>query len=126
MKRIKIAFWITTSLFSGLMLLSGVTYIVSPQAVQAFEHLGLPSYFRIELAIAKLIGALVLLLPWSGSKVKEWAYSGFTITLISAFVAHLSVGDDIGKVIAPIMVFLLLFASYISRDKLTSEGKFDL
>ena len=46
----------------------------------------------VELAIAKIIGALVLVFPFFGSNMKEWAYAGFGITLISAFVAHASIG----------------------------------
>ena len=30
-----------------------------------------------------------------GSNIKEWTYAGFGITLISAFVAHASVGDGV-------------------------------
>jgi O-antigen/teichoic acid export membrane protein len=55
--------------------------------------MGFPSYFRIELCWAKLAGVLVLLLPMAPARMKEWAYAGFAITLVSAVIAHLSVGD---------------------------------
>jgi hypothetical protein len=50
----------------------------------AFVHLGFPGYFRIELTTAKALGVLALLLPGVPTKVKEFAYFGFGITLASA------------------------------------------
>jgi hypothetical protein len=29
------------------------------------------------------------------ARVKEWAYAGFAITLVSALIAHLAVGDGV-------------------------------
>ena len=29
------------------------------------------------------------------ARVKEWAYAGFAITLVSALIAHLAVGDTV-------------------------------
>jgi hypothetical protein len=63
---------------------------------EAFTHLGFPAYFRVELSWLKLAGILVLLLP-APDRLKEWAYAGFAITLGSALIAHLSVGDDASK-----------------------------
>jgi hypothetical protein len=68
-----------------------------PDVAQAFAHLGFPDYFRIELAWAKLVGIVVLVIPMAPARLKEWAYAGFTIVLISALIAHLSVGDDAAK-----------------------------
>ena len=59
-----------------------------------FPHLGLPDYLRIELTIAKALGVLALLIPAVPRKVKEFAYFGFGITLISASIAHFSVESD--------------------------------
>ena len=63
-----------------------------PQVAEAFSHLGYPAYFRVELSWAKLLGVVVLLAPVP-SRLKEWAYAGFAITLVSALIAHLAVGD---------------------------------
>jgi hypothetical protein len=59
---------------------------------EAYTHLGFPDYFRIELALAKLLGAVLLLAP-APARLKEWAYAGFAITLGSALIAHFAVGD---------------------------------
>jgi hypothetical protein len=58
----------------------------------AFTHLGYPAYFRVELAWAKIIGVVLLLAPVP-VRLKEWAYAGFAINIVSAVVAHLAVGD---------------------------------
>jgi len=36
------------------------------------HRLGFPDYFRVELALAKLLGVLALLVP-VGPRLKEWA-----------------------------------------------------
>jgi hypothetical protein len=46
----------------------------------------------MELALAKLVAIVVLLAPVP-ARLKEWAYAGFAITLVSALIAHLAVGD---------------------------------
>jgi uncharacterized membrane protein len=48
---------------------------------------GYPQQLRIILGIAKLLGAIALVVPGLG-KLKEWAYAGFHIRVISAFIAH--------------------------------------
>jgi hypothetical protein len=63
-----------------------------PQVAEAFAHLGFPDYFRVELAWAKLFGVVLLLAPVP-ARLKEWAYAGFAVTLASALIAHLSLGD---------------------------------
>ena len=63
-----------------------------PQVAEAFTHLGFPAYFRVELSWAKLLGVVLLLAPVP-ARLNEWAYAGFAIDLVSALIAHLSVGD---------------------------------
>ena len=104
-------YWSLTGLLSAFMAFSGVFYLTSPEATAAFQHLGFPSYFRVELAIAKLLGAAALLLPIS-ARVKEWAYAGFAITFVSAAIAHSASGDPATAVAAPIVALLVLFGSY--------------
>jgi DoxX-like family len=87
-------YWIATSLFALQMAFTAYAQLRLPQVAAAFTHLGFPAYFRIELSWLKFAGILVLLLPAPG-RLKEWAYAGFAITLGSALIAHLSVGDDV-------------------------------
>ena len=91
-KGITIGYWIATSLFALQMGFTAYAQLRLPQVAEMFTHLGFPDYFRVELSWLKLAGILVLLLP-APARLKEWAYAGFAITLGSALIAHLSVGD---------------------------------
>jgi DoxX-like family len=91
-KRIVIAFWGVTALFCLQIGFTAYAQLRLPQVADAFTHLGFPDYFRVELAWAKLLGVVLLLAPVS-TRLKEWAYAGFAITLGSALIAHLAVGD---------------------------------
>jgi hypothetical protein len=87
-----IGFWVTTALFTLQMGFTAYAQLKLPQVAAAFTHLGFPAYFRVELSWAKFAGLAVLLAPVP-ARVKEWAYAGFAITLVSALIAHFSVGD---------------------------------
>ena len=87
-----VVYWIVTALFCLQMSFTAYTQLRVPQVAEAFTHLGFPGYFRVELSWAKLLGVILMLAPVP-ARVKEWAYAGFAITLASALIAHLSVGD---------------------------------
>src|SRR5258705_4162048 len=91
-KGIVIGFGIVTALFCLQMGFTAYAELRLPQVAEAFIHLGFPAYFRIELSCAKFLGVVLLLAPVP-ARLKEWAYAGFAITLGSALIAHLSVGD---------------------------------
>lgn len=116
-KTARVVFWISTGILSFLMLFSVWMYLTDPAVQEGFpHHLGYPGYFRVELAIAKFIGVIILLLPMS-LIVKEWAYAGFSITFLSAFIAHSSVGDPVGVRIFPVISLVVLVCSYYSYKK---------
>lgn len=90
---ITIAYWVITALFCLEMCFTAY-YEFLPQGAQAFARLGFPSgAFRVELSLAKLVGAAALLLPMVPARIKEWAYAGFVINLVSALIAHTSISD---------------------------------
>jgi hypothetical protein len=117
MKATKITYWITTSIIALMMVYSFYAYLTQTAIIQGFQHLGFPTYFRIELAIAKLIGAILILQPLS-KLAKEWAYAGFTITFVSAVIAHVSSGDPAGVFMAPAIFLVILAISYFTYRKL--------
>ena len=86
-------YWIVTTLFALHMAFTAYAQLRLPQVAAAFAHLGFPGYFRVELAWVKLLGVAVLIAPGVPARMKEWAYAGFAITLASALIAHLAVGD---------------------------------
>jgi len=87
-----IAYWIATVLFCLQMSFTAYAQLTLPQVAEAFTRLGFPSYFRIELSLAKLLGVVLMLAPVP-ARLKEWVYAGFAINLASALIAHISVGD---------------------------------
>jgi hypothetical protein len=115
MKTLKITYWITTAIVALMMLFSAYMYLNAPMVQQSFHRLGFPDYLRVELAIAKIIGVVLLLIPVA--RVKEWAYAGFAITFISAFVAHTESGDPSSIRIMPVIFLILLAVSYYTYYK---------
>ncbi len=86
----------------------------------AFVHLGLPQYFKMEFTTAKILGVLALLIPNVPFKIKEFAYFGFGITLISASIAHFARGDarlSVLFIIDPLFFLSLLIVSYFYFEK---------
>lgn len=118
MKKDKIIYWVTTGLFAAMMLFSGYSYFANPQVVEGFKHMGFPDFFRVELGVAKIIGALVLLIPQIQTKIKEWAYAGFIITLISAAITHINAGDPASNIITPLVMLVILIVSNFYMSKM--------
>src|SRR4029450_3644600 len=91
-KAIVIGFWLVTALFCLQIGFTAYAQLRLPQGAEAFPHLGFPDYCRVELTWAKLLGVVLLLAPVP-ARLREWAYAGFAITLGSALIAHLAVGE---------------------------------
>lgn len=116
MKRTNVIYWISTVLLTLNVAMAGVMYFANPGIAIAFGHLGFPDYFRQELGIAKLLAAVVIILPMVPLRMKEWAYVGLGIVFISAVIAHTSV-DGFSTAIAPLISMVLLVVSYIFLHK---------
>jgi len=107
------AYWLITGVFSVMMLFTAYAQWSIPVVAQEISRLGFPAYhFRVELCIAKVLGVLALLLPVP-SRLKEWAYAGFAIVLVSAVIAHLAMGDGPAKYLWPVGFGAALAFSYI-------------
>lgn len=117
MKKTKIIYWTTTAVISAMMLFSAFSYLANEQVKNTFVHLGFPGYFRIELATAKILGALVLVIPGIHPTIKQFAYFGFTVTFLSAFVAHTSAGDPVANAVMPLIFLAILAVSYLYNNK---------
>ena len=110
----KVVYWVTTGLLAALSVFAAFTYLSgSSQAVQGFAHVGYPQQLRIILGIAKLLGAIALVVP-GVPKLKEWAYAGFAFAWISAFVAHYLAKDG-AQAFMPLVLLVFLFISYVTR-----------
>ena len=118
MKKINLFYWICTILLSLFMIFSGIQGIIAnPEGVKIIEgHLGYPHYFNVYLGVAKVLGAIIILVP-GFPRLKEWAYAGIFIDLFSAMYSFIAVGDS-PAAWAPVLLFLLLFAaSYMLYQK---------
>src|SRR5437867_8679416 len=111
----KVTYWVSTVLVAALSVFAGFIYLSgSPQAVQGFAHVGYPQQLRIILGIAKLLGAITLVVPGL-PRFKEWAYAGFTFAWISAFIAHYLANDG-PKAFLPLILLAVLVVSYVTRS----------
>lgn len=112
-KTTKAIYWIATSiifLFEGLMpALTSNTQL----AIDGIRHLGYPDYFRVMLTVFKVLGAAALILPFVHKRIKEWAYAGFTITALSAFISHWAVDGFNGQTFFPLVILAVLLTSYV-------------
>jgi len=123
-KAMTIFYWIFTALFCLQMGFTAYYELMRlPEAAQAFSRLGFSaSSFRIELSWAKVAGVIALLVPKVPARLKEWAYAGFAINLVSALIAHLSIGDG-PKALAPSTITSVLWGlSYFFWRRLQTRS----
>jgi hypothetical protein len=105
-KTINTLHWTFTTLFSALMLFSAWSSIlVNPDAVNLIHGmLGYPEYFVPFTGWAKLVGAVVILIP-GFSRVKEWAYAGLFFDLLAVVYS----GIAVAKAFDPLMLTMLIW-----------------
>lgn len=120
MKKAKTLFWISTTLiflFEGVMpALTGH----SQMAIDGITGLGYPVYFVTILTVFKVLGSIVLIVPKFPNNVKEWAYAGFGIDFICAFISIWVVAGLSAMTFFPLIVFAVLIVSYVNYKKLKS------
>lgn len=121
MKRINIAYWIITGLFSAFMIFSsfgGITLM--PEAVAMLhDKLGYPNYFIQFLSVCKALGSIAILLPMLPARVKEWAYFGFFLDLFTGMYSFIAIGESASQW-AGILIFIaiLLVAYWLHHERL--------
>ena len=107
-------YWAMTGEVALVMTISGLLAVThAPQMMDGLAHLGYPAYFANLLGVAKLLGVCALLVPGL-PRIKEWAYAGFAITIISAAYSHLLSGDGL-RALEPLITLAALAASYWTR-----------
>ena len=118
MKKNKIIYWTATGMISFVMIFS-IYKMFTPE----YDLFGLPNYFRMELTVFKILGLIVLLMPQFSVRMKEWAYAGFGITLISACIAHYSTGQSLLRSLEPVIFLIILAVSNIYLYKYKTQSK---
>jgi len=114
----KIVFWVTTGFLFLTQALMPIFTTNDSTTKEAITHLGYPIYFILMLAIFKLIGGLALIIPQMPLRIKEWAYAGFAIDFIAAFVS-MTIIDGLKTVnLFPSIGLTILIISYWSYYKI--------
>ncbi len=120
MKKIKIWYWIVTILFAGFMIFSAVgDVLVVPEAVEMITGLGYPKYFIPFIGVAKLLGAITILVPGL-NRLKEWAYAGLFFDLLGATYSATAAGGFQPPILFMVLPISFLFISYFLWHRLTA------
>lgn len=90
-KTVNTLYWVFTGLFSLLMILSAIGGIQpSDDAIKLIhDQLGYPVYFIPFISIAKIFGAVAILIP-NFKRIKEWAYCGLFFDLVAAIYSGIA------------------------------------
>ncbi len=102
-------YWGSTSLIAAMLLWSAFTYLFQQATIEGIKALGFPDFFRIQLAVLKLLAIVVLLVPSFPLAIKEWAYAGTGLFFLTAIVAHIAHKDSMA-----ITVLLLVFMGILA------------
>ena len=111
MKSAKIIYWVVTLAFVAMMLSGGIAMLIGVQAnLDGLAQLGYPQYLAKILGTAKVLGCIAILYGRFPT-LKEWAYAGFSFNLIGASASHAFSGDNLFKVMTPIVILALVLVS---------------
>ncbi|MFK5973713.1 MAG: DoxX family protein [Flavobacteriaceae bacterium] len=130
MKSIRLGYYIVLSLFSLAILLSAYFYIFHYGDVALeFNKLGYPDHLVGIVAFGQVNG-LSIIISNSEKSIKEWAYTGFFINFLCAFIAHFFSKHGNGALATLFLILLdvlyILNKLYNSEKASTSEVlKFD-
>lgn len=123
MKKTNILYWVFTGLFAAFMLLSAIPDIISdPVAVQGMHvELGYPAYFIPFIGVAKLLGAIAILVP-GYPRIKEWAFAGFAFDLLGATYSIIAIGKSDWMFMAlPLLFLVIAYALYHKRKNMKEQ-----
>jgi uncharacterized membrane protein YdjX (TVP38/TMEM64 family) len=116
-----IIYWISTIIFSGLMIFSASNGLQpSPQAIQLIhDSLGYPVYFIQFISFAKLLGAIIILVPGKG-RIKDWAYAGLFFDLAAAIYSGIAVSGKFDPLMLTMLIWIVpgIVSYYCWRKKI--------
>ncbi len=123
-KTINILYWTFTILFAGLMAFTAVPDVLMlPEAIQYIAALGYPRYIIPFIGVAKLLGAVAILIPGL-NKIKEWAYAGLFIDLAGAAYSGLAISPAFDPKILGMLMFIIpgVLSYYFWNKKKVSQN----
>ena len=118
-KTTKIVYWVLLVIFCLFHIMDGIGGIMrAPDGVKALANLSLPAYLMPFLGTLKILGVIALLQN-KFKAIKEWAFAGFSFSLIGATVANAcAITPDVKFVIMPLAILVILLIVYYCWHKL--------
>jgi uncharacterized membrane protein YphA (DoxX/SURF4 family) len=117
-----VAYWASTALMAAPFVLGGaIDAAAQPPALAFLAHLGYPAYFATLIGVWKVLGGLSVLAPRL-PRLKEWAYAGIFFDLTGAAVSHAASGDGASRVMLPLALVAIAFASWSLRPESRKLG----
>ena len=80
------------------------------------KHLGYPLYLASILGVAKLIAAVIIIIPNFGL-MKEWAYTGVLVLFVGAVLSHILSGDTVAQYGFAMAFTVISILSYVLRPE---------
>src|SRR6476646_2984125 len=109
-RRDKIIYWIATTWLALGMLSTGIVQLFKAKegqgGVDMITHLGYPVYLLTLLAIWKIFGVVVILIP-KFPILKEWAYAGFFFIMSGAIFSHIATSDPMSESLPSLLLLIL-------------------
>lgn len=118
MKKTNIVYWVTTILFGGFMLSTAIPNIIIDQSSIDLisTQLHYPQYIIPFLGIAKLLGALGIIIP-GFPRIKEWAYAGLFFDLIGATYSAIYIEGFQLPMLFLVLIYGIGILSYVYYHK---------
>ena len=113
MKTLNITYWVSTGLFALFMGMTGVqNLLVTQESIDLITtDLGYPLYIIPFLGIAKILGALGIVLPVP-PRLREWAYAGLFFDFIGAIYSGIADNGFDPMMLTLLVPFALMGLSY--------------
>jgi hypothetical protein len=107
-KTINILYWVCTVLFAILMVFSAMGGIKPNDETIKMMHdgLGYPVYFIQFISIAKVLGAITILIPGL-NRVKEWAYAGLFFDLAGAIYSGIAISGKFDPQMIGMLIWII-------------------
>ena len=108
-KSTTLIYWISTIIFSGLMIFSAAGGIKpTEQSIQILhDWLGYPIYFIQFISVAKLLGSIAILIPGLNKTLKEWAYAGLFFDLAGAVYSGVASSGKFDPMMLTLLVWIV-------------------
>lgn len=101
-----------------IFILAGGSKIAGAKVqVEAFNHLGLPQWFRVITGLVQYVGVAGLIIGFWHPWATAWAGVWLGITMLFGCIAHLKVKDPISKTMpALVLAVIAIVLVFINAD----------